>query len=346
MNEPQTTLRDELEKNFAAAAQAEVAQAEPVTTDNEPAKIIETRTRDEKGRFVPKQEAEAPKEPAQEEAQPEQPAQEPPKRPRPTTWKKDYLPFLDKLEAGIDLTPEERQAHLEYIVQRENEYKRGVSTYRTEAEQAKALFERLSPAMSYLQQHNIAPADFVGNLTQAHIALSSGTPQQKVAMFQQLAQSYGIHPQMLFQQGGESQIINDLMAKIHSLESEVASVNNWRTNQETSSYQTLINDFKASGKAPYFDDVAPDMAILLQSGRADSLEAAYRMAVRMNDEVFEREQERTRTERDKAAAAERAKAAAVSPRSSTPSGNTSGAPPDTSIRGILKAQLAAQEGRV
>ena len=48
---------------------------------------------------------------------------------RPTTWKKEYLPIWDKLTAGEQLTPDEALKLAEYTgVQRESEYKKGVST--------------------------------------------------------------------------------------------------------------------------------------------------------------------------------------------------------------------------
>ena len=66
-------------------------------------------------------------------------------RSRPTTWKKEYLPIWDKLTAGEQLTPEESLKLAEYSNQRESEYKKGVSTYKQEADNAKSLVEAIAP---------------------------------------------------------------------------------------------------------------------------------------------------------------------------------------------------------
>jgi len=59
---------------------------------------------------------------------------------RPTTWKKEYLPIWDKLTKGEQLTKEEGIKLAEYTgFQRETEFKRGVSTYKAEADRAKDL---------------------------------------------------------------------------------------------------------------------------------------------------------------------------------------------------------------
>ena len=50
---------------------------------------------------------------------------EEPKSIRPTTWKKEYLPIWDKIQNGEELSSDERKKHLEYLNQRESEYKKG-----------------------------------------------------------------------------------------------------------------------------------------------------------------------------------------------------------------------------
>ena len=81
-------------------------------------------------------------------------------------------------------------------------------------------------------------------------------------------------------------------------------------------------------KFPHFEAVRGTMAQLLESNLAPDLETAYAKAVRMQDDVWSLEQERllnnARTESSKATQVAKAKAAAVSPRSSTPSGIATG----------------------
>ena len=79
-------------------------------------------------------------EPAQELAESEHEDQDekPTKAmPRPSTWKKEYLPIWDKLTTGQQLTNDEAIKLAEYSNQRESEYKKGVSAYKAEADYAK-----------------------------------------------------------------------------------------------------------------------------------------------------------------------------------------------------------------
>ena len=70
---------------------------------------------------------------------------------KPTTWKKEYLPIWDKLEKGEQVTKEEFTKFAEYANKREDDYKKGVSTYRQEAEHAKTLRTAIEPYMGELQ---------------------------------------------------------------------------------------------------------------------------------------------------------------------------------------------------
>ena len=121
--------------------QVEVSQDEPV--------------RDEKGRFVAKEETPSeeasPENIAEDTTEAEQPEEQPEISdiPKPTTWKKDLLPLWDKIAKGETLTKEESKKHLEYLNQRENEFKKGVSVYKAEAERAKALEEAINPCLLY-----------------------------------------------------------------------------------------------------------------------------------------------------------------------------------------------------
>ena len=56
---------------------------------------------------------------------------------RPSTWKKEYVNIWDKLEKGEQINKDDFVKFAEYANQRESEYKKGVSTYKAEADRAK-----------------------------------------------------------------------------------------------------------------------------------------------------------------------------------------------------------------
>jgi len=292
--QPQTTLRETLEANVELAEAGTLPSAEQ-------------RARDDAGRFAKKEETPV--------------VQEAPK-PSITTWRKEYLPLQDKLAQGIPLTPEEAKKLADYNIQRENDYKTGVSTYKTEASKAAELYEAINPFMGELQSRGMAPAQWIRDLGQAHYVLVKGTPDQKLQLIQTLARQYNV-PLGAPQQpsGGVHPIVAQLMEKIQQLESQVGGVANWKQQAELQAIQHEIQKTQGDAQTyPHFDAVREDMAQLLEKGAATDLPMAYKMAVRFRDDLFEEEVNRRSQQTTKTNVVQKARAQAVSPKSSTPSG--------------------------
>jgi hypothetical protein len=285
--------------------------------------------RNEKGQFVAKEEAqtslEASSDETHEESEEKSISEVKPALNRPTTWKKEYLPIWDKLTAGQQLTPDEAIKLAEYTgVQRESEYKKGVSTYKTEADNARQLMQAVEPFMPELQKNNIHPAQFINNLGRAHMVLAQGSPEQKMQMFHKLAQDYGI-------QLGEGQQLRQqdpytvqLMQQLQQVNQEVYSIKNRYEQEENARLVGEIERVRQSAEFPHFDEVRETMAQLLEQGLANDLETAYAKAVRLQDDVWPKEQERllaqAKAQSSKQQQVAKAKARAVSPRSVTPNG--------------------------
>ena len=93
------------------------------------------------------------------------------------------------------------------------------------------------------------------------------------------------------------------------------------------------------------------MAQLLELGKAQNLETAYKKAVRLNDDVWALEQDRllnhAKQQASKAQQVQKAKAAAVSPKSVTPSGKVSDPGDKKDRRSLIAEQLGeAMSSRV
>lgn len=328
-NEIVPTLRDTLEANFDAA---EVA-----------APLEETRVRDESGRFARKEVVEQPVEQTPNlQAQPE------PQAPvRPTTWRKEYLPIWDKLSTGQPLTPDEAQKLAKYTEQRETEYKTGVSTYRTEAMQAKELQEAITPFLPELQAHGMKPAQWIKELGSANYVLIKGTPQQKLQMFQNLATRYGVPLGAIGQQPNQG--VAQFMQIIGDLRNQVGQMNAWKqdletrvVDAETKKLQGEVEKFAADPKNVHFEAVREQMAQLLEARLAPDLSTAYDQACHLNPEV--RQQLLTATQQpSRGQVAAQARSRAVSPKSATPSGTVK-APGAKDRRSLLSDALDAHEG--
>lgn len=344
MADEQITLRDMLSSSLDAAAEGslEKPQDAPAIKEDTASELpqdttAEERARDEKGRFAAqaKEAEEAAK--VAEESKPEdapvvtsenavvaQPAAQ-----RPTTWKKEYLPIWDKIEAGQPLTADESKKLAAYSVQREREYATGVSTYRQEAQNAKHLQEALTPFIPTMQRRNMNAVDFIKNLGTTYAFLADGSPEQKLQAFARLAQDVGIPINAIAQTQGNAldPIVPQLMQHIQNLESKVQGVTSWREQQEAQSIQQQIARFNDTEKYPHFATVRGTMGRLLETGLATDLDTAYQTAIRMNPETWQTENERqapapvqVAPTQDKVAAAAAAKAKAVSVRSVTPTG--------------------------
>src|SRR6266478_5831826 len=306
------SLRDSLAAGLAEAQES--SQAEPPAA----AAVADTRTRDEAGRFAKEE-----KERAQTQTGATVSADAGAVAgnvERPSTWKKDYWEKYDKLDPDLRA----------YILQRENEYKTGVSTYKGEAEAAKALKTAIEPFLPELQRHNIDPTVWIRNLGNAHQTLALGSPQAKLQIFQRLAQDYGVPLQYLVpnQQGQVAQLdptVQYLAQNMQGLQQQWQQFQSQQQAAEQASIQQSIEQFKTDAtRHPHFEAVREQMAALLSANLAQNLDEAYEKAIWMSPQVREQvvaaSQQRatqTKLEQQKAITA-KAKAQAVSPRSSTP----------------------------
>lgn len=356
MEEQKVSLRDHIESAMeqVESGNEPVEQVESLEVPPQDDIAIESYSpeRDESGRFKakePKEEViEAAVESKEEVQEPEQSeaVEAAPALARPSTWKKEYMPIWDKLEKGVALTKEESRKLAEYSNQRETEYKRGVNTYRMEAERARQLEEAINPFVPELQKRNIAPAEYIQNLARADHALMSAPYDQRVAMFQQLAQSYGIQ---LDNSGKVQQLdpyAQQLMSHIQRNEQEVQQIKSRFQQEEEARLQSEISKFSSDAENyPHFEALREDMAQLLDLGKAQDIPTAYKYALRLNDDVWQQEQERLLSQAKHDALKQqqiaKAKSASVSVKSTTPSGKVNDGVDTKDRRAVLAAQMDA-----
>lgn len=341
------SLRDQLSEAFDTADTAVVTEtAVPAATASD-AKPAETpkqtadRLRDEKGKFVegkpaapasaaaPKADtpskATAPAAPTAAAADTAKP------RTRPSSWKKDHWEAFDKIAT-------ENPALADYINERESQYAKGVSTYKQEWESARPLMEAMQTFMPDLQRHNIAPAQWITNLGNAHRTLAMGNAQQKLQTFAMLAQQYGVPVQALTDATAQQQYLQQAPPQQAFQPPQQAALTReeavrlWQDQYVTMNSEQEVAKFKADQKHEHFDELRDTMAGLLQANLATNLDDAYDAAMRhprhANLFAAQQQQQRAAEEAERRSAetqrVAQAKARAVSVRSSTPSGAPSG----------------------
>jgi hypothetical protein len=255
------------------------------------------------------------------------------------------------MEAGEQISKEDFTKFAEYANQRESEYKKGVSTYKAEADRARGYEEAIAPFIPELQAQNISPAAWINNLGRAHMILTKAPYDQKVQMFQRLANEYGIQ----LNGEGVAPIQQDaytqqLMNQLNQVNQEVSNIKGRFAQEENQRLMSEIERVRSDAeKFPHFDVVREEMAQLLELGKAQDLETAYKKAVRMNDDVWALEQDRllkdARQTTIKAQQVAKAKAAAVSPKSTTPSGKVSNPEDKKDRRSLISEQLGEAMSR-
>lgn len=318
-----------------------VEPAEPVESstpeDSKPGRTA-GRPRDDKGRLLPGR-AERSEVVPEVQAQPvEQPKQRPP---RPSSWKKDYWDHWEKIDPSL----------AEYLTQRESEFAKGVSTYKSEWEKAKPILDAIAPYKEQLGRHNMSPDQAIQRLFGAHEKLSGGSAEQKLAMFIKLAQDYQVPVQQMFQHAQDGSVhFNQNLLQQQVQQPDVRSVVN-EILAEQMSAQEVARMRADTEKYPHFESVRETMSGLLQSGLANDLPSAYEAAVRLpkHSDIFEslqqqqREQDEKRKREEAQATALRARQQAVSPRTSTPTGQVT-TPQGKGLRSALESAFETKGG--
>jgi hypothetical protein len=335
MSEEQLDRREVLLQAMEAAEEGNLEPVDEAPAELEVVDEIAEEAKEEPIEFVSEEQQEA------EEVKPVT---------RPSTWKKEYVQIWDKMEAGEQISKEDFTKFAEYANQRESEYKKGVSTYKAEADRMKPFVEIIAPLEQDLQKRGINSTQYVHNLVRAEQILSNAPYQQKVQIFQQLAADYGIQ----LNNNGQAQQLDpytqQLMNQLNQVNQEVSSIKGRFAEEENQRLMSEIERVRSDvEKYPHFDVVREEMAQLLELGKAQDLETAYKKAVRMNDDVWALEQDRllkdAKQSAVKAQQVQKAKAAAVSPRSVTPSGKVNDGADKKDRRSLLSEQLGEAMSR-
>lgn len=328
-------LREALEGAFNEPSEAVESPADiPAIDDIASEAQASQRARDDAGRFA---RAEAPE--ATEATAPQVEAQ-PPRR-APSSWKPAAQEAFLKADRGESLTPEEVRILTQEAERRESDFHRGVSEFKNHSERAKAYDQAIAPYQQHLQSLGVDGPTAFRHLIQADYTLRTSDPVSKAQYFRNLANQYGVDlniepqhvdPQTQYLMGQ----LNELRQQQQLWQNQVATQEQTRANQELTQF--------ATDERPHFDAVRNEMATLLETGSAKSLQDAYEMAVWMRPDIRQTLLDQQRAEAQRKAMdqaqAQRAKSAAVSVKGSSPM--SGGVQPNFkgSLRDILAQQLS------
>ena len=248
----------------------------------------------------------ADKTPVAPSAETTSPAAEP--SPAPKTWRPEAA------AKWTTLPPEVQQE----VLKREEDIFRGLESYKADASIGRSVNQIIAPYLPMLQAAGLNPLQQVEGLMKAHHLLATGTPQQKQVLFERLAQDYGVT--LAPSPDGENPFVDPQVSALQSQLTALQSQLKEREAREaTAMRQTLqkqIDTFAADPAHVYFDEVATDIAGLLRSQAATTLEEAYEKAVWANPVTRAKEQARLAAE-SQAQAAKAAEEKAAEARKAT-----------------------------
>ena len=339
---PQPSLRDELSHAFK---EIQDKGEKPNPNVNAPAETQETkeaRQRDQEGKFK----APTTEKPGERKTitLPEKTAAAPEAKPvnPPASW----TPAAKAKFAGLD--PEIQQE----VLRREGEMTKQFGVIETDRTLGKKIRETAAPYLATIKaEGGTEEAAFGAFLNYAHI-MRSGTPQQKLAALQTVAQQYNVPLGSQPQQAAPNQAFESLAQRLDRLERERQAEIQQRQVQEQSALHSEIESFAAEPGHEHYEQVKVLMGNLLLSEQAKTLQEAYDQAIWANPEIrstltaaqaAEVEQKRLAANQQQTGAAKWASGSVVgNPGGITPKSQNA----ERSLGDEIRANMRAATGRV
>jgi hypothetical protein len=154
--------------------------------------------------------------------------------------------------------------------------------------------ETLAPHFDFLQTAGLNPYAHIGDLLQVSRTLATGSPVEKADMLATLFTTFGVDVDQLddalyrvINKPKPNEIESTILQKLERLERGQAQIQTPQVAQtppvNTREIEVEIQQFAA--KNEFFKEVQDDMAMFLHAGKAKNLDEAYKMAVKINNEV-------------------------------------------------------------
>jgi hypothetical protein len=173
------------------------------------------------------------------------------------------------------------------ILKREDDIFKGLEGYKEHATFGKNIKTAIDPYLPLLRQYNIDPIKQISGLMDAHRSLALGSPESKIQMFQRLAKDYNVDLAQVYNSEQETQYIDPqvktLSEQLNALQQNLQERDRVARQVTQQQLSEQIDKFASDTKShPYFEEVGQDMANLLQSGVANTLDAAYEQSIWTN----------------------------------------------------------------
>jgi len=267
----------------------------------------------------------------------------------PKSWKQDVATEWEKLPPSV-------QAE---VLRREEDFHKGIEGYKAHATVGQAFVQAAQPFHQLLADQGHNPVHLSQQLLGAHAMLSLGSPEQKYAQVLEIARQYGVELNPVDPADApyvDPQVLA-LQKELQAVKSQITQTERgqeaFRRQQETEIRGKLSNEISAFAADPanaYFDEVANDIAVLIDRGLAKDLKDAYQQAIYRNPVTRDKEIQRAAAEKAESVRKEAA-AKADSARRATSTNIRTTAKPASATTGLgsidetLAATLAEIQSR-
>lgn len=187
----------------------------------------------------------------------------------PSSWKKDYQPDWEKVDPRVR----------GYINEREQQMLDGLKQYKDFHGVGKTVADIVKPYEPMLKQLGIDAPKAISYLLAAHSRLTHGDEAARRAAYEELGRSLGFAQQVA--QAQVDPALQQIMERQTQLE-RVLTQEHQRRYEETLQQTTRdvasfaeAKDEAGNLKHPYIDELADDIAQLLNAGVAKDLDDAY-----------------------------------------------------------------------
>lgn len=197
----------------------------------------------------------------------------------------------------------------------ESSYTKKMQALTEDQKIAESFKKTITPYESYLNQLQINPTEAFEKLIATEMRLRMASPKEKAAIIHNLAKDYGAE----FDPYAEPEQVDEKTQAIYDeLNRQKAYIMRWeqqRQEQEKHSLESQINAFASTKdennklKYPHFETLRKDMGVLMNAGKADTLEEAYEAALLLNKDLrheYLLKQSRADDDRKRASASKKA----------------------------------------
>jgi hypothetical protein len=237
-------------------------------------------SRDDKGKFSPKEQvgkiSSSPRE-TQFIEQPKEEVKEEPTIPMPSSFTGAVKSKWNELPADV------RQD----ILNREQEFHKKLTGHDEDRDFGRQVQKIVTPYLAQIKAEGATAPQAIENLLNMAHVLRVGSPQQKSDLLLRTAETFGVDLRQAMQQMQQPQNpqLNALMQEVHNLKLEKQREEALRKQTEESSIQQTIEEFRSNPENIHFETVKAHMASLLSSGLAKDLKDAYDQAVYANPQT-------------------------------------------------------------